>query len=81
MDNIERTVKISPKGQITLPKQVREILASDLVTIVAKEGSVTIEPVRDVGGSLSRYASRFIPLKEAREKAWPGVVHEKHTRD
>lgn len=81
MNNIERTIKISPKGQITLPKKIRDILASDLVRIAAKGDYVTIEPIRDMAAHLQQYSSRFTPLREAREKAWNEVIGETDIRD
>ncbi|MHC4560241.1 MAG: AbrB/MazE/SpoVT family DNA-binding domain-containing protein [Planctomycetota bacterium] len=81
MADIEKTVKISSKGQITLPKQIREVLKTDLVRIVADEGEVKIEPVKNVAGNLSRYASRYVSLEESREKAWEEGLREKHVRD
>jgi len=53
MPTTEKTVKISSKGQITLPRQFRDILQSDIVRIVADQGLIKIEPVRDAAGSLS----------------------------
>ena len=80
MEHLEKTVKISNKGQITLPRQVRKLLQADLVRIVAEEGQVRIEPVKDVAGTLKRYATQFVPLREAKEKAWKKVLDEKHLR-
>jgi bifunctional DNA-binding transcriptional regulator/antitoxin component of YhaV-PrlF toxin-antitoxin module len=80
MEHLEKTVKISNKGQITLPRQVRKLLQADLVRIVAEEGQVRIEPVKDVAGTLKQYAKRYVPIREAKEKAWKRVVDEKHLR-
>ena len=35
METFDHIVRISPKGQITLPKGVRELLHTDLVRLVA----------------------------------------------
>ena len=77
----EKTVKVSAKGQITLPKAVRQKLATELVRVVIDGDAVRIEPVPDVAGSLRRYAQQYIPHEEAREQAWSAVVHEKATRN
>ena len=66
---MHRVSKISSKGQITLPKAVRQRLGSDLVRLISDENGVRIEPVRDVGGSLRRYAKAYVTIEEAREGA------------
>jgi bifunctional DNA-binding transcriptional regulator/antitoxin component of YhaV-PrlF toxin-antitoxin module len=81
MGELEKPVKISGKGQITLPKRVREILATDVVKIVVEQGVVRIEPVKDVAGSLREYAKRYVTMKEAGGKAWEEAMREKHRRD
>lgn len=77
----EKTIKISAKGQITLPKAVRQKLATEFVHLVIEDDAVRIEPVPDVGGSLRQYASRYTPHGKAREMAWSEVVHDQTTRD
>ena len=80
MAAVVKTAKVSSKGQITLPREVRRTLGSDLVRIVSEHGSVRIEPVQDVAGSLARYAKKRVPFRVARDKAWETVVREKHKR-
>jgi bifunctional DNA-binding transcriptional regulator/antitoxin component of YhaV-PrlF toxin-antitoxin module len=75
---IEKTVKISSKGQITLPRRFRELLQTDMVRIVADQGMVKIEPVKDVSGTLRGYSKQYIPLKKIKEKVWEEAVGEKH---
>jgi len=75
-----KTAKISRKGQITLPKAVREKLQTDTINIVMENGMIRLEPVRDVGGSLKDYASKSLSAAQAREQAWQQAVHEKHLR-
>ena len=77
----EKTVKVSAKGQITLPKAVRQKLATALVRVVIDDDAVRIEPVPDARGSLRQYAEQYIPHEEARDQAWAEVVHDKATRD
>jgi len=80
MSAVVKTAKVSSKGQITLPREAREALGTDHVRIVCESGSVRIEPVDDVAGSLAHYAKRRIPFRVAREKAWEAVVRAKHKR-
>lgn len=66
---MHKVAKISSKGQITLPKAVRDRLGSNLVRLVSDDTGVRIEPVRDVAGSLRRYAKAYVTIEEAREGA------------
>jgi len=75
---IAKVVKISKKGQITIPRDIRKLLRAEVVRIVAKGGVVRIEPVEDLAGSLKQYAVKYVPLKKAREKAWTEAIGEKH---
>ncbi len=72
---IEFIGKISSKGQITIPKKIRDLLASDIVKFKIKNNEIIIEPVKDVGGSLSKYAKKDKILNE-RELAWEKVVEK-----
>ncbi|MBN2701190.1 MAG: AbrB/MazE/SpoVT family DNA-binding domain-containing protein [Methylothermaceae bacterium] len=75
-----KLTKISSKGQITLPKAVRDLLQTDMVRIVVEDSEIRIEPAQEVGGSLKQYAKRYVPLEEAREKAWEQVIRDKYSR-
>ena len=72
-----RPVKITSKGQATIPKEIRDLLKTDIVEFEVVEGKVILKPVRSVGGSLSRYSRGYVPLKDVREKVWREVVHER----
>ena len=80
MQPVEKVVKVSPKGQITLPPGVRALLHSDTVRIVAGEDAIRIEPVRNLAGSLSQYAKPSLSPEQAREAAWTEAMSEKHPR-
>ncbi len=75
MSAVVKTAKIFSRGQITLPRDIRKALGTDYVRIVSAQGSVRIEPVNDVAGSLAHYAKgrKRVPFRIAREQAW--VVH------
>ena len=77
----EKTAKITRKGQLTLPKAVRDALKADIVRVILEEdGQVRIEPVEDLAGSLKQYGGRYIPHETARNQAWKKIVDEKHPR-
>jgi AbrB family looped-hinge helix DNA binding protein len=69
-------VKITKKGQVTIPKKIREKLKSDVVSFEVEEGKVVVKPIRSVAGSLQKYGRKEISYKEAREKAWDEVIRE-----
>ena len=70
-------VKITSKGQVTIPKEIRTLLGSDIVEFELMEGNVIVRPVKSVGGSLQKYAKKHIPLEEIRDTVWEQVVHER----
>jgi len=78
MRALAKTVKVSSKGQITLPKQVREALGTSYVRIVLSRGHVHLEAVRDPAGCLAKYSRPEGPVDDAGAKAWTEVAEEKH---
>ena len=82
MGAVVKTAKVSSKGQITLPREMRKALGTDFVRIVSEQGAVRIEPIPDVAGSLAHYAKgrKRLSFRVARDKAWEAIVREKHKR-
>lgn len=78
MLQLAKTVKVSSKGQITLPRKVREALGTEYVRIVLVDSHVHIEPVREPAGMLSHHARRRIDPAKARDIAWSEAMIEKH---
>jgi AbrB family looped-hinge helix DNA binding protein len=76
-------MKITSKGQVTIPKEIRDLLKTDIITFDVVDGDVVVKPVRDVGGSLKEYAKNVrgdISFKKMRDMAWEEAVHEKVRR-
>ncbi len=71
------TVKITSKGQVTIPKKIRDLLKSDTVEFELVSGNIVVKPVKSVGGSLSRYAKKYTPLKDIRDDVWESVVSDR----
>ncbi|MEY3197452.1 MAG: hypothetical protein RLZZ59_823 [Pseudomonadota bacterium] len=69
---ISQTLSIGPRGQITLPKKIRDLFNSTTVVLELVDSShVMISPVPDVGGAISNYAKETdLSFKEIRDKAW-----------
>ena len=70
-------VKISSKGQITLPRRVREELGSNVVEFDIVDGKVILQPVKSVAGALAAYAGGDTPLSEVRRQVWQEVADER----
>ena len=70
------TVTISSKGQIVLPKKVRNLLNTNIISLVINDqNQVVITPVHELGGSLSDYSKDIeIPFEELREQAWKNAI-------
>jgi AbrB family looped-hinge helix DNA binding protein len=74
------TAKITSKGQVTIPKKVRDFLKTDTVEFAIGDKSVILKPVESVGGALARYAAKkAAPLKKVREGVWKEVAYDKAT--
>jgi len=70
------TAKVTGKGQITLPKNARDALGSDVVEIEVEEGRVLLRPVRSLAGALRDYAREGKTLNEIREEVWEEVARD-----
>jgi AbrB family looped-hinge helix DNA binding protein len=72
-------MKITQKGQVTIPKRIREILNATAVYFDVVNDEVVVRAVRDAAGSLSEYAGNVKPgtsMKRMKDRAWEEAVHE-----
>ena len=73
------TVKITSKGQITIPKDIRDILKSNVIRFNIKNGKVEMEPVKEIAGSLKKYVKdKKYSFAEEREIAWKSIIEDKY---
>jgi AbrB family looped-hinge helix DNA binding protein len=73
-------VKITRKGQVTIPKEIREKLKANAVYFEVEDDIVMVKPVRDAAGSLREYARNVKPgvsMKQMKDRAWEVAVREK----
>jgi len=73
-------VKITSKGQVTIPKEIREKLKAGSVYFEVVNDTVMVRPVRDAAGSLSEYAGNIKPgvsMRKIKDRAWEEAVREK----
>jgi AbrB family looped-hinge helix DNA binding protein len=76
------TVKITQKGQVTIPRKIREKLKTEVIEFEIVKDQVIIKPLASVAGSLRAYRKKEpIPYQEAREKAWGEIAHEKYGKE
>lgn len=73
-------VKITRKGQVTIPKKIREKLKANAVYFEVEKDTVMVKPVRDAAGSLREYAGSVKQsgsVRQMKERAWEAAVREK----
>ena len=76
-------VKITEKGQVTIPREIRNVLNANLISFSVVDGVVILRPLRDVGGSLQAYAQSATSTSSFRDKkeaAWEEAIREKINR-
>ena len=73
-------VKITRKGQVTIPKEIRARLQATAVYFEVVGDTVVVRAVRDAAGSLKDFAGkagRTSTFKTNRNRAWEEAVREK----
>lgn len=73
-------VKITRKGQVTIPKEIRARLQATAVYFEVVGDTVVVRAVRDAAGSLKDFAgkaNRTASFKTNRSRAWEEAVREK----
>lgn len=78
------TATMTTKGQVTIPKEVRDHLGIDtgdrLSFVVQEDGTVIVKPitrhVRDLGGLLQRQGQRSVSIREMDE----GIARRMHAK-
>jgi AbrB family looped-hinge helix DNA binding protein len=80
---ITSALKITRKGQVTIPKPIRDKLNATTVYFEVEDDIVMVKPVRDAAGSLREYAGNVkagVSMKRMKEKAWEAAVRDKATK-
>ena len=68
---------VTSRGQVTLPRRVREALDSRIIEFEVRDNLVLVRPVRSVAGGLAAYARKHRPLAEVRAEVWKEVARAK----
>jgi AbrB family looped-hinge helix DNA binding protein len=64
------TATITSKGQITIPKTVRDQIPGRVVEFVVRKGEILLRPVESAAGSLAQYAPTYVDLETVRDAVW-----------
>ena len=75
---ITDSVTISSKGQIVLPKSVRNALNTQHIIFEIDNGIITVKPLINVKGSLSKYFIENNNFSEIRDQAWEEESKDHH---
>ncbi|HTF99822.1 MAG TPA: AbrB/MazE/SpoVT family DNA-binding domain-containing protein [Nitrospirota bacterium] len=73
-------VKITRKGQVTIPKEIRDKLKANAVYFEVEDDVIMVKPVRDAAGSLREFAKNVkasSSMKQMKDKAWEAAVRDK----
>ena len=70
------TVTISSKGQIVLPKKIRNTLNTNIISLIINDqNQVLITPIHELGGSLFFYSKDTdLSFEEVREQSWKNAI-------
>ena len=71
-----KVAKISSKGQVTIPKEIRNYLNSQVVEFDIEDDRVIVRAVKKIAGNLKHYADSNLIPQEA--TAWEKAIKEKH---
>ena len=69
---ITKTILIGPRGQITLPKKLRDLFKTNTIVLeLVDDKHAMISPVPDVGGAISAFKKKTdLSFDEIRNNAW-----------
>ena len=73
------TATVTSRGQVTLPRMVRDVLGSRMIEFEVKDDLVLVRPVQSVAGGLAAYARKERPFAEVRTEVWKEVARAKAT--
>lgn len=69
---ISKTLSISERGQITLPKKLRNLFKTNAVILeILDDTHAVISPIPDIAGKLSGFKKKTdLPFEDIRNMAW-----------
>ena len=71
-----KTAKVTSKGQVTIPKEIRDYLDSQVVEFEIENDKVIIQAVKRVAGELKGYAN--LDLIPQEKTAWKKAVKDSY---
>jgi len=75
--------KMTKKGQITIPAEYRKKLKAEYYTVEIKDDEIVIKPLKQIAGSLKKYAKRgkIEKIIEEEKRAFKEALVERHKAD
>ena len=71
-----KTAKVTSKGQVTIPKEIRDHLDSRVVEFEIENDKIILRAVRTVAGDLKGYVNPDLISQE--QEAWARAVKDRH---
>ena len=79
-----KSITISDKGQIVIPKEFVKHLGSKVIKLeIVNNNEVRMTPVKDVGGSLTDFAKKNLSsdFNNIRNQAWDHITKERFIKE
>jgi len=75
-----KTLFIGPKGQVTIPKKIRDLFNSNTIVIeIVDNTHAIITPAPDVAGAIAEFQKKTnLTFDEIRDKAWKKSIKGKY---
>ncbi|MDP2815349.1 MAG: AbrB/MazE/SpoVT family DNA-binding domain-containing protein [Rectinemataceae bacterium] len=64
------TATVTQKGQVTIPKVIRNRIKSRVIEFIMDDDHIEIKPIQSVAGGLSHFATTYTPMEEVRQSVW-----------
>ena len=74
-----KTISISPRGQITLPKKLRDLFKTNSITLeIIDNTHAVISPTPDVGGIIAEFKKKTdLSFEQIRDRSWIDAINNK----
>lgn len=74
-----KTISISPRGQITLPKKLRDLFKTNSIRLeIIDDSHAMISPIPDVGGAISEFKKKTdLSFEQVRNQSWANSINNK----
>jgi bifunctional DNA-binding transcriptional regulator/antitoxin component of YhaV-PrlF toxin-antitoxin module len=76
---LTKTLFIGPKGQVTIPKKIRDLFKTNTIVIeIVDDTHAVITPAPDVAGAIAEFRKKTnLTFDEIRNEAWKESIKDK----